>query len=167
MDEFIDAHSYSDDRYTFARRIKFSFRKDELTELIAALKDSRQSLEDISRARVNKDVALPTSSPRVAGLARLFDRIQGHAFGLYSGIRAAWADKCHSDHTARFLLNSWSEAISSRRRKPQIAFDVAFASTSLRGETESCKEIVVEILNEDDLEEPEIDQYVLHDISRH
>lgn len=164
MEEVVDAQSCLNGRYTFVNRIKFSVKKDELDELIAALKDSRRSLEDIARARVNKDVALLTSSPRAVHLARFFDRIQGHAISLYSGICAAWADECHPNHAARFLLNSWSEAISTRR-KPHIAFEVAFASYSQPGGMEPCKEVGVEILNEDDIEEAATDQYVLRNCS--
>ena len=165
MDEFIDAQSCSNDHYTFVKRIKFSIKKDELDGLITALKDSRQSLDDIANAHAKKEVALSTISPRVAGLARLFDRIQGHAVGLYSGIRTAWAEKCHSNHTARLLLNSWPEAISTKRNKPPIAFEMAFVSTSQPDKMESSKEIVIEMLHEDDLEEPPTDQYVLIHIS--
>ena len=147
--------------YTFVNRIKFSVKKDELDELIAALKESRQSLEDIARARVTKDVPLPTSSPKATGLARFFDQIQGHANNLYSAICTAWADDCHVHHATRFLLNSWPEAISTRRKKPRIAFKVAFAHGSQPGETESCKEVGVEILDEDDVEEQATNQYVL------
>ncbi|KAI4137712.1 MAG: hypothetical protein L6R39_007140, partial [Caloplaca ligustica] len=156
LKEVVNAQSCANGRYTFTSRIKFSVKKDELDELIAALKDSRRSLEDIARARVNKDVALSTSSPRAVRLARLFDQIQSHASGLYSGICAAWDDKCHSDHAARFLLNSWSEAISTKR-KPRIAFEMAFVSSSQPAGMESCKEVRVEILYEDDVEEEATD----------
>ena len=147
--------------YTFVNRIKFSVKKDELDELIVALKESRQSLEDIARARATKDVPLPTSSPKATGLARFFDQIQGHANNLYSAICTAWADDCHVNHTTRFLLHSWPEAISTRRKKPHIAFKVAFAYGSQPGEMESCKEVGVEILDEDDVEEQATNQYVL------
>ncbi|KAL8703265.1 MAG: hypothetical protein Q9201_003546 [Fulgogasparrea decipioides] len=159
LKEVVDAQVCSNGRYTFVNRIKFSVKKDELDELIADLRDSRRSLEDIARARINttKDVALPVFSPRAVRLARLFDQIQRHALGLYFGIRAAWADQCHLNHAARFLLNSWSGAISTKR-KPRIAFKVAFASSSQSDGMESCKEVGVEILNEDDVEEQTTDQ---------
>ena len=154
-------------RYTIVNRIKFSVKKDELDELIAALKESRQSLEDIARAHVTKDVPLPTSSPKATGLARFYDRIQGHANNLYSAICTAWADNCHVIHTTRFLLNSWPEAISTRRKKPRIAFRVAFAYGSQPGEMESCEEVGVEILDEDDVEEQAAYQYVIRGIFCH
>ena len=157
MGEVVDAQSRSNGRYTFGKRIKFSVKKDELDELIAALKDSRRSLEDIARARVTKDVALPTSSPGAVRLARFFNRIQGHAIDLYSSIHAAWADECHSNHTTRFLLNSWSKAISTKQ-KPRIVFEVAFVSSSRPGGVESCKEVGVELLNDEDFEEQAPDQ---------
>lgn len=154
-------------QYTFVNRIRFSVKKDELDELIAALKESRQSLEDIARARVTKDVPLPTSSHKATGLARFFDQIQGHASDLYSAISTAWADNCHVDHTTRFLLKSWPEAISTRRKKPRIAFKVAFAYGSQPGELEACKEIGVEILDEDDVEEQATYPYVLRSMFCH
>lgn len=142
-------------------------KKDELDELIAALKESRQSLEDIARARVTKDVPLPTSSAKATGLTRFFDRIQGHASDLHSAICTAWADNCHLNHTTRFLLNSWPEAISTGRKKPRIAFKVAFAYGSQPGEMESCQEVTVEILDADDMEEKATNQYVLHSMLWH
>ncbi|KAG7007821.1 hypothetical protein G7Y79_00008g024590 [Physcia stellaris] len=89
LKEAIDAQPYSNGRYTFANRLRFCVKKDELDELIAALKESRQSLEDIARARVTKDVPLPTSSAKATGLTRFFDRIQGHASDLHSAICTA------------------------------------------------------------------------------
>ena len=161
LKEIIDAHSGSNGHYTFVNRIKFSVKKDELDELIATLKESRRSLEDITRAHVNKDVTPLTSSPGSVRLAKFFDQIQGHAIGLYFGIRAAWANQCHSNHVARLFLNSWSEVFSTKR-KPRIAFEVAFAFSSQPSGIESCKGVGIEILEEEDIEEQTADQCVLH-----
>ena len=110
-------------------------------------------------AHVNQDVPLPPASLKVAGLAKFFNRVQGDASGLYSAIRTAWADTCHSNHGTRFLLDSRPEAIS-RRKQPHIVFKVVFESGSKPGENEFCKEAEVEILDEDDVEEQTVDQYV-------
>ncbi|KAL8917296.1 MAG: hypothetical protein Q9172_005922 [Xanthocarpia lactea] len=157
LDDVADAQSRSNGRYTFVNRIKFSVKKDELDELIADLKQSRRSLEEIARARVDKDVALPNHSPNAIRLAGFFDQVQHHAIGLYSGIHAAWGDKCHSNHAARLLLNSWSEAISTRR-KPRIAFGVAFESSSGPTGMETCKGFSIGILTEEDVDEQRPDQ---------
>ena len=165
LDDVADAQSHLNGRYTFVNRIKFSVKKDELDELIADLKQSRRSLEEIARARLDKEVALPNHSPNAIRLAGFLDQIQHHAIGLYSGIHAAWGDKCHSNHAARLLLNSWSEAIYTRR-KPRIAFGVAFESSPGPSGMEICKGFSIETLTEADVDTQRPDQYVLPDISR-
>ena len=114
---------------------------------------------EITIARVNGDILLPTTSPKVAGLARFLNRVQGHASSLYSAIRTAWADTCHSSHGTRLLLDGRPEAIHSRR-KQHVAFKIVFESGSKPDENEFRTEAGVEILDEDDVEEQAAHQYV-------
>ncbi|KAL8911245.1 MAG: hypothetical protein Q9171_003543 [Xanthocarpia ochracea] len=148
LGDVADAQSRLNGHYTFLNRIKFSVKKDELVKLIAVLKQSRQDLDTIARAHLDKEIALSNPSPDGLRSAGFFDQIQRHAADLYSSIHATLGGKCHSYHAARLLLNSWSEAISTRRR-PRIAFEVAFASGPEPAVMEHCKGFSIEILPED------------------
>ena len=132
--------------HTFARRVKFTFRKSDIDQLVKDLVHARRGIEHIEDrvARLEQTAARPAKSPESLHLTRIFSQIQNRANTLYSAIQSAWSGSCHPAHSARLLLHSWPNSSTAEQAEMRVTFLLLFQSGSDQGPDDVRKVVEVQ-----------------------
>jgi hypothetical protein len=77
------------------------------------------------------DITVKSTSKTIAKLTAALNKVQEHAYGLYSAMSLGCVDNCHLEHEAKLFLQDRLEFMQKERRKsfrrPSIAFSLGFS----------------------------------------
>lgn len=143
--------------YEFAKRIKFSLKKDDLENRIKDLNYATVILRDVRNTCISRtELTLESTSPTITKFTAALNIVRDNAHRLYSAIACAYAG-CHPEHATRLFLQSRSTLMRKSRslRKDPGAFTMAFPhneaapSPDPKPDALSCYKIDIKILDEE------------------
>ena len=153
----MQANPVKDGAYEFAKKIKFSLKKDELENRIGELNDATTTLRRVRDTSVSRtELTVESTSRMVAKFTAALNVVRDNAHRLYSAISCAYTS-CHPKHETRLYLESRSALMRKNRshKKEPIAFTMAFPhdkptpSSNRPVSTLSCYEAEIKVLDEE------------------